>query len=118
MPDTSEKKVKKKSGADLSKLDSESIEIMAMLMLYCSKNQLTINEVFEDVIFLQNIKGKKRQQTIEIMKASDFYRVLNDCQIRIGEEPHLNLQSFLQLSAGYPDLITLKAMKKTLESME
>jgi len=76
--------------------------------------------VFEDVTFMQNINtsGKKKQTTIEIMKAADFYRILNDCQIRIGEDPHKNLQEFLQLSVTHPDLIMLKAIRKTLEAMQ
>jgi len=88
-----------------------------MLMLYCIKNQITAHKVFEDVIFLQNIKSKSKHQTVEIMKATDFYRVLSDCQIRAGEEPHDNLQDFLQLSPNFPELLTLKAIKKTLEAM-
>lgn len=76
-------------------MDNESIEIMAMLMLYCIKNQVTAQTVFENVIFLQNIKSKSKHQTLEIMKAADFYRCLNEAQIRQGEEPHANLQEFL-----------------------
>ena len=76
--------------------------------------------MFEDVTYQQNINttGKKKHQTIEIMKAVDFYRILNECQVRIGEAPHTNLQEFLQLSATHPDLIMLKAMRKTLEAMQ
>merc|ERR1711957_128801 len=90
----SPKPAKKKKGGeaiDLTKLDNESIEIMAMLMLYCIKNEITAHKVFEDVLFLQNIKSKSKHQTVEIMKATDFYKVLADCQIRQGEESHENL---------------------------
>jgi len=51
----SPKPAKKKKGGeaiDLTKLDNESIEIMAMLMLYCIKNEITAHKVFEDVLFL------------------------------------------------------------------
>lgn len=73
--------------------------------------------MFEDVIFLQNIKSKSKHQTVEIMKAADFYKILADCQIRAGDDPHDNLQEFLQLSPNFPELLTLKAIKKTLEAM-
>ena len=33
------------------------------------------------------------------------------------EGPHANLSSFLQLSPGYPNLIVLKSVKRTLEEM-
>lgn len=42
---------KKKGEADLTKLDNESIEIMAMLMLYCIRNEMEAKQVFESVIF-------------------------------------------------------------------
>jgi hypothetical protein len=51
------------------------------------------------------------------MKAADFYKILADCQIRAGDDPHDNLQEFLQLSPNFPELLTLKAIKKTLEAM-
>jgi len=35
----------------LTKLDNESIEIMAMLMLYCIRNEMEAKQVFESVIF-------------------------------------------------------------------
>jgi hypothetical protein len=36
---------------DLGKLDNESIEIMAMLMVFCIKNDVTAAEVFESKSF-------------------------------------------------------------------
>jgi len=56
---------------------------MAMLMLYCIKHEMRAHDVFEEVIYLQNIKSKSdKHQTVEIMKAEDFYRVLVECGIR------------------------------------
>lgn len=110
-------KKKKNAGIDLTKLDNESIEIMAMLMLYCIKNGITAHKVFEEVLFLQNIKSKSKHQTVEIMKAADFYKTLAENHIRQSEDPHDNLQDFLQLSPNFPELLTLKAIKKTLEAM-
>jgi riboflavin biosynthesis pyrimidine reductase len=56
---------------------------MAMLMLYCIKHEQKAADVFEEVIFLQNIKSKSnKHQTVEIMKAEDFYRVLVEAGIR------------------------------------
>lgn len=43
---------KQKGGnVDLSALDDESIEVMAMLMLYIIKNDLSAKEVFESKVF-------------------------------------------------------------------
>lgn len=42
---------KKKGEVDLGKLDNESIEIMAMLMVFCIRNDVTAAEVFESKSF-------------------------------------------------------------------
>jgi hypothetical protein len=52
------KKKKKSNDVDLSRLDNESIEIMAMLMLYCIRKGMSAHDVFEDVVYDQNIKSK------------------------------------------------------------
>lgn len=52
------------------------------------------------------------------MKADDFYRILFESKIRDTDDPHENLQNFLQLSPGFPDLLTFKSIRKTLEAMQ
>lgn len=89
---------KKKAGAnvDLSRLDNESIEIMAMLMLFCIRKGLSAHDVFEGVVYDQNIKSKSgNAQVVQIMKADDFYRVLYESEIRPSDAAHENLQEFL-----------------------
>ena len=63
------------------------------------------------------MKSKSKQQTLDIMKAQDFFRLLAEAGIRKKNNVHENLMTFLQLSPSFPDLIVLKSIKKTLEQM-
>lgn len=90
---------------------------MVMLMLFLLENNLTTAEFFADVVYQQNVKSKTKQQTLDIMKVEDFFRLLQEAGIRKKLASHENLQSFLQLSPSFPDLLVLKSIKKTLEQM-
>ena len=80
---------------DLSRLDQKSVKIMVMLMLYLLENNITTAEFFKEVVYQQNVKSKNKQQTLDILKAEDFFRVLQERGIRKKNNKHLNLQSFL-----------------------
>ena len=49
---------------------------MVMLMLYLLEQNMSTAEFFADVIYQQNVKSKTKQQTLDIMNAEDFFRVL------------------------------------------
>ena len=49
---------------------------MVMLMLYLLENNMTTAEFFGPVVYQQNVKSKNKQQTLDIMKATDFFRLL------------------------------------------
>ncbi len=90
---------------------------MVMLMLYLLENNMTTAEFFRAVVYEQNVKSKTKQQTLDIMRAEDFFRVLHEKGIRKKNNEHANLKVFLQLSPSFPDLLVLKSIKKTLEQM-
>lgn len=71
------------------------MKIMVMLMLYLLENNITTAEFFKEVVYQQNVKSKNKQQTLDILKAEDFFRVLQERGIRKKNNKHLNLQSFL-----------------------
>ena len=102
---------------DFSKLDQKSIKIMVMLMLHLLDQSMTTQEFFEDVTYQQSVQSKTKHQTLEIMKAEDFFRVLYERGIRNKNAEHQNLKEFLQLSANHPHLLVLKSIKRTLEQM-
>ena len=74
------------------------MKIMVMLMLYLLENNMTTAEFFGSAVYQQNVKSKTKSQTLDILKASDFYRLLCERGIRKKETEHTNLHHFLQLS--------------------
>jgi hypothetical protein len=90
---------------------------MVMLMLYLLENNMTTADFFQSVVYQQNVKSKTKQQTLDILKSADFFRLLAERGIRKKDNEHLNLKQFLQLSPSFPDLMVLKSIKKTLEQM-
>ena len=86
-------------------------------MLFLLENNATTAEFFGEVVYQQNVKSKSKQQTLDIMQAQDFFRLLAEAGIRKKNNVHENLKTFLQLSPSFPDLIVLKSIKKTLEQM-
>ena len=86
-------------------------------MLFLLENNLTTAEFFKDVIYQQNVKSKTKQQTLDILKSEDFFRILQENGIRKKATEHENLKQFLALSAGFPNLLVVKSIRKTLEQM-
>lgn len=78
---------------------------------------MTTAEFFEPVVYQQNVKSKSKQQTLDIVNAKDFFRLLMERGIRKKDTVHPNLKEFLQLSPSFPDLLVLKSIRKTLEQM-
>jgi len=79
----------------LSKLDQKSVKIMVMLMLFLLENNATTAEFFGEVVYQQNVKSKSKQQTLDILKAEDFFRLLAEAGIRKKNNVHENLKTFL-----------------------
>lgn len=104
---------------DLNKLDEESVQIMVQLMFMLLEADLTVEELFKEVIYTQTVKTKVKQQRIDLMNVEDFFRVLREQGImrEDGPKTHENLQEFLHLSSQFPDLVVVKLIRKTLEQM-
>jgi len=67
---------KAKKLLDLTKLDEKSVKVMVMLMIHLVTENITTQQFFEEVIFEQNVKTKKKQFTMTFLKTEDFFRVL------------------------------------------
>ena len=57
-------------------LDPKSVKIMVMLMLFMLENNMTTADFFQPAIYQQNVKSKDKQQTLDILKAEDFFKLL------------------------------------------
>jgi len=64
-------------------------------MLFLLENNMTTAEFFAPVVYQQNIKSKSKTQTLDILKAEDFFRLLQERGIRKKDSEHQNLKEFL-----------------------
>ena len=71
---------------------------MVMLMIHMVQEDITTQQFFEDVIFEQDVKTKKRAFSMLFLKSEDFFRVLQEKGIRSKNKEHPNLREFLQLN--------------------
>ena len=90
---------------------------MVMLMLYLLENEITTQEFFQDVIIEQQVRSKTKQQKLAIIKAEDFYKILQETGIRKKDTEHSNLTKFLQLSTNHAEMLLIKNIRRTLEQM-
>jgi len=90
---------------------------MVMLMIHMVQEDITTQQFFEDVIFEQDVKTKKRAFSMLFLKSEDFFRVLQEKGIRSKNKEHPNLREFLQLNEQNSNLILVKNIKTTLEQM-
>ena len=88
-----------------------------MLMIHMVQEDITTQQFFEDVIFEQDVKTKKRAFSMLFLKSEDFFRVLQEKGIRSKNKEHPNLREFLQLNEQNSNLILVKNIKTTLEQM-
>ena len=114
-PSAKKKKKKKEKQLDLGELDNKSIKILAKLMMALLDLSVTLYDFFEGAIYDQVIKTKKKQNTVEIINAEDFFEILQKRGVRKSNSKHENLQKFLQLDPSYPHLLLLKKIAKTLD---
>ena len=86
-------------------------------MIHMVQEDITTQQFFEDVIFEQDVKTKKRAFSMLFLKSEDFFRVLQEKGIRSKNKEHPNLREFLQLNEQNSNLILVKNIKTTLEQM-
>ena len=86
-------------------------------MIHMVQEDITTQQFFEEVIFEQDVKTKKRAFSMLFLKSEDFFRVLQEKGIRSKNKEHPNLREFLQLNEQNSNLILVKNIKTTLEQM-
>lgn len=80
---------------------------MVMLMLYLIENNLSTVEFFKAAIV--------QQDGVDLIQASDFFKVLQEQGVRKKQTPHANLEEFLKM--GGSELLAVQTIRQTLEQM-
>jgi len=103
---------------DFKELDNISLIIFYALSEYMNENKLTIEKIFADSIYQQDVQIDQEEATIELINSEDFFRILGGMGIMIEENEHKNLNNFLCIDPEFPDKLVVNKLKQALEEFE
>ena len=75
-----QEQTKKRKGVDISSLSDESKTLLYNFLLYLEQESMTVANFFESVKYDQMVKTKKKESSVDIVSADDFFRLLNEQQ--------------------------------------
>jgi hypothetical protein len=68
----------KKKGLDLSSLSDDSKNLLLNFLIFLESESMTVANFFADVKYEQQVKTKKKQSTVDIVPAEDFFRLMEE----------------------------------------
>lgn len=102
----------------MANIDAKGIKILRKLARFLLKQFLHPREFFGKAVTKENIKTKKREFFIDVMKFKQFYLLIKIANIRkrLTENESLNNEICLDKKT-HKDLINVKLMVKALEEL-
>lgn len=90
----------KKKGLDLSSLSDDSKNLLLNFLIFLESESMTVANFFADVKYEQQVKTKKKQSTVDIVPAEDFFRLMEEnyeiiSDVNLTEEVKDELQDLL-----------------------
>lgn len=83
-PEPNQKKApaqaKNKKGMNIDDLSDEAKNLLFNFLLYLEQESMTVSNFFEGVRFDQQVKTKKKQMTVQIVQAEDFFKILESTE--------------------------------------
>jgi len=113
----------KKKGFDVTGLSEDALTLLLNFLMYLEQESMTTSNFFESVKYEQQVKTKKKQSTVDIVPADDFFRLLEEtneilADVDLTDGVKLELQELLWLEANYKDLLFLKKIDKALKEIK
>lgn len=69
---------KKKKGVDVTSLSESAQTLLYNFMMHLEQESMTVSNFFEGVKYEQMVKTKKKESTVDIVPAEDFFRLLKE----------------------------------------
>ena len=69
-----------KKGMNIDDLSDEAKNLLFNFLLYLEQESMTVSNFFEGVRFDQQVKTKKKQMTVQIVQAEDFFKILESTE--------------------------------------
>lgn len=122
-PAQQQNKQQKKKGLNLEDLSDDAKTLLLNFVIYLEQESMTAANFFESVKYEQMVKTKKKQSSVDIVPAEDFFRLIEDtyeivADVNLTEDVKGELQDLLWLEANYKDLLFLKKIEKALKEIK
>lgn len=90
----------KKKGMDLASLSDDAKTLLLNFLVYLESESMTAGNFFKSVKYEQMVKTKKKQSSVDIVPAEDFFRLLEETyevvsDVNLTDEVKLELQDLL-----------------------
>jgi hypothetical protein len=90
----------KKKGLDLNSLTDDSKNLLLNFLIFLESENMSVSNFFADVKYEQQVKTKKKQSTVDIVPAEDFFRLIEEnyeivSDVNLTEEVKSELQDLL-----------------------
>lgn len=90
----------KKKGVNIDELSEDAKTLLLNFVIYLEQESLTAGKFFESVKYEQMVKTKKKQSSVDIVPAEDFFRLIEDTyeiisDVNLSEDVKRELQDLL-----------------------
>jgi hypothetical protein len=90
----------KKKGLDLNSLTDDSKNLLLNFLIFLESENMSVANFFADVKYEQQVKTKKKQSTVDIVPAEDFFRLIEEnyeivSDVNLTEQVKSELQDLL-----------------------
>ena len=102
------------SPLNLNGLDNISIIIMLAISEYVNKTRLSLQKIFGEKIYTQEIQTELGNETVEILNSDDFFDLLEEIGVGMEDKHHENLQNFLCIDTEYKDKFMVAKIERII----
>ncbi len=95
------------------KLDEGSLGLIAKLIRHLQANKLNFFTLFKNFVYKQQIVVEEQEESVDVVEAGNFYKVLKEAGI--AEQEDGKLSAFLCIDASYPHILLVKKILKLIE---
>lgn len=90
----------KKKGLDLNTLTDDSKTLLLNFLIFLESENMSVSNFFANVKYEQQVKTKKKQSTVDIVPAEDFFRLIQEnyeivSDVNLTEQVKSELQDLL-----------------------
>lgn len=103
-----------KKHLNYEKLSLKSKRIINRICSYLKKKGMDADEFFAKIVLNSNVKTKTKTDKVDIMKDTEFFKMLADAYILRRDQLNMNLCAFLCIDETYVHTLMYKKLKRAI----